>query len=104
LLAGYGLGLVGAGLFVADPALGFPPGTPADANSISWHGLLHILTASLGFAALIGSCGVFSRRFAAERQSVWTRNRMAFPCRLARVVPESAKRQAPTAATRNGGS
>ena len=72
LLAGYGLGLVGAGLFVADPAFGFPPGTPADANSSSWHGLLHILTAALGFAALIGSCGVFSSRFAAERQSVWT--------------------------------
>jgi hypothetical protein len=72
LLAGYGLGLIGAGLFVADPAFGFPPGTPADANSISWHGLLHILTAALGFAALIGSCGVFSRRFAAEHKSGWT--------------------------------
>jgi hypothetical protein len=71
LLAGYGLGLIGAGLFVADPAFGFPPGTPADANSISWHGLLHILTAALGFAALIGCCGVFSRRFSAARQSGW---------------------------------
>jgi hypothetical protein len=71
LLAGYGLGLIGAGLFLADPAFGFPPGTPADANSISWHGLLHILSAALGFAALIGSCGVFSRRFATEHQSIW---------------------------------
>ena len=71
LLAGYGLGLIGAGLFSADPAFGFPPGTPSDANSISWHGLLHILTAALGFAALIGSCGVFSRRFAAGRQTGW---------------------------------
>jgi hypothetical protein len=71
LLAGYGLGLIGAGLFVADPAFGFPPGTPADANSISWHGLLHILSAALGFAALIGCCGVFSRRFSAARQSGW---------------------------------
>jgi hypothetical protein len=72
LLAGYGLGLIGAGLFVADPAFGFPPGTPPDANSISWHGLLHILCAALGFAALIGSCGVFSRRFSAEHQTGWT--------------------------------
>ena len=71
MLAGYGLGLIGAGLFVADPAFGFPPGTPADANSISWHGLLHILSAALGFAALIGCCGVFSRRFSAARQSGW---------------------------------
>lgn len=72
LLAGYGLGLIGAGLFAADPAFGFPPGTPADANSISWHGLLHILTAALGFAALIGSCGVFSRRFASDHQPGWS--------------------------------
>jgi hypothetical protein len=41
------------------------------ANSISWHGLLHILSAALGFAALIGSCGVFSRRFNASRESGW---------------------------------
>ncbi len=27
LVAVYGLGLIGAGIFVADPALGFPPGT-----------------------------------------------------------------------------
>jgi Protein of unknown function (DUF998) len=71
LLAGYGLGLIGAGMFTADPAFGFPPGTPADANSISWHGLLHILTAALGFAALIGSCGVFARRFAAQHERAW---------------------------------
>src|SRR5450755_4712731 len=29
LLAGYGLGLIGAGIFRADAADGFPPGTPA---------------------------------------------------------------------------
>jgi len=29
LLAAYGLGLVGAGIFVADPMNGFPAGTPA---------------------------------------------------------------------------
>jgi hypothetical protein len=72
LLAGYGLGLIGAGLFTADPAFGFPPGTPADANSISWHGQLHILTAALGFAALIGSCGVFTRLSAADHENGWT--------------------------------
>jgi len=71
LLAGYGLGLIGAGLFSADPAFGFPAGTPADANSISWHGVLHILTAALGFAALIGSCSVFGRRFAADHETRW---------------------------------
>jgi hypothetical protein len=27
--------------FLADPADGFPPGTPAGAGRASWHGLLH---------------------------------------------------------------
>jgi hypothetical protein len=49
LVAGYGLRLVGAGLFVADPAAGFPPGAPTDASSISLHGLMHIATAAFGF-------------------------------------------------------
>ena len=71
LIAGYGVGLIGAGLFIADPALGFPPGTPPDATGISWHGLLHIVSAALGFLALIAACGVFSRRFAAQSEVGW---------------------------------
>ncbi|MBV9579613.1 MAG: DUF998 domain-containing protein [Chloroflexi bacterium] len=71
LIAGYGVGLIGAGLFVADPAFGFPPGSPPDSTAISWHGLLHILSAALGFLALIAACGVFSRRFAAQSQAGW---------------------------------
>jgi hypothetical protein len=71
LLGIYGLGLIGAGFFIADPAFGFPPGTPADAHSISWHGLLHIVTAGLGFLALIAACFVFVRRFASRRQRGW---------------------------------
>ena len=51
LVAIYGLGLIGAGIFVADPALGFPPGTPADAHAISGHGLLHFVTGGIGFLA-----------------------------------------------------
>lgn len=71
LLAGYGLGLIGAGVFIADPAFGFPPGTPPDANSISWHGLLHIAAAALGFLCLIAATVVFNRRFAVQRQPRW---------------------------------
>src|SRR5215213_6691517 len=51
LVAIYGLGLIGAGIFVADPALGFPPGTPADAHEISGHGILHFVTGGIGFLA-----------------------------------------------------
>jgi len=72
LLVGvYGLGLVGAGIFTADPALGFPPGTPADAHAVSWHGLMHLVTGGIGFLALIAACMVFARRFAALGQRGW---------------------------------
>lgn len=67
LLGIYGLGLVCAGFFVADPALGFPPGTPANAHAISWHGLLHFICGGIGFLGLIAACFVFVRRFATQR-------------------------------------
>lgn len=71
LLGIYGLGLIGAGFFTADPALGFPPGTPANAHAISWHGLLHFICGGIGFLGLIAACFVFARRFAAQRLRGW---------------------------------
>lgn len=72
LLVGvYGLGLIGAGFFTADPAFGFPPGTPADAHAISWHGLLHFITAGIGFLALIAACMVMARRFVSQSLKGW---------------------------------
>lgn len=72
LLVGvYGVGLIGAGIFTADPAFGFPPGTPAAANAMSWHGLLHFITAGIGFLALIVACIVVARRFASQGQKGW---------------------------------
>ena len=71
LLGIYGLGLTGAGFFTADPALGFPPGTPANAHAVSWHGLLHFVTGGIGFLGLIAACFVFARRFAAQRLRGW---------------------------------
>lgn len=71
LLGVYGLGLIGAGCFIADPAFGFPPGTPADAHSISWHGMLHLLCGGIGFLGLIAACFVLANRFAAAGQRVW---------------------------------
>jgi hypothetical membrane protein len=68
LLGLYGLGLIGAGIFSADPALGFPPGTPADATGISWRGMLHFVAGGIGFLGLIAACFVFARRFAALKQ------------------------------------
>lgn len=72
LLVGlYGLGLIGAGFFIADPAHGFPPGTPADANAVSWHGLLHLICGAIGFLGLIAACFVFARRFSAQGLRGW---------------------------------
>lgn len=77
LLGVYGLGLIGAGFFTADPAFGFPPGTPANAHTISWHGLLHIITAGIGFLALIAACFVLARRFASYGQRRWAVSSLA---------------------------
>jgi uncharacterized membrane protein YozB (DUF420 family) len=71
LIAVYGAALIGAGFFIADPVAGFPPGTPASAVVITWHGLLHLLCAAVGFLALIVACVLFARRFAALGERAW---------------------------------
>jgi len=72
LLGVYGLGLIAAGIFIADPALGFPPGTPpGPPHTISTHGLMHFVSGGVGFLGLIASCFVFARRFAVRKQSAW---------------------------------
>lgn len=71
LLGLYGLGVLGAGLFRADPAFGFPPGTPATMHAISGHGLLHIVCGGLGFLGLIAACLVTARRCAARDHCGW---------------------------------
>jgi hypothetical protein len=71
LVAVYGLGLIGAGLFAADPAFGFPPGTPADEHAVSWHGLLHLVTGAIGFVGFIAACFVIARRFSWRGRRGW---------------------------------
>jgi Protein of unknown function (DUF998) len=72
LLVGvYGLGLLGAGTFAADPAAGFPPGTPEVVTTISTNGLLHFVCGGLGFLSLIAGCFVFARRFAKAGERNW---------------------------------
>lgn len=66
-----GAGLFSAAFFRADPGLGFPPGTPANANMLSWHGMGHLIVGTLAFLALIAACFVFARRFAAGHQRGW---------------------------------
>ena len=68
----YAAGLVGAGFFVADPADGFPVGTPPGrAVSPSWHGTLHIVSGGLGFLGLITACLMLAWQFRGQRQPGW---------------------------------
>jgi hypothetical membrane protein len=71
LLGGYGVGLVIAGVFRADPSDGFPPGTPPGMGEVSWHGLTHLAVATLGFACLVAACFVLGTWFARAGQPSW---------------------------------
>ena len=71
LIGVYGLSLVAAGVFRADPALGFPAGTPADAHTVSWHGTLHLVSGSVGFLGLIAACLIVGRAAAARGARGW---------------------------------
>src|SRR6266851_3684322 len=62
---------VAAGVFRADPALGFPAGTPADAHTVSWHGTLHLVSGSVGFLCLIAACLIVGRAAAARGARGW---------------------------------
>ena len=68
----YAAGLVGAGFFIADPADGFPAGTPPGPTvTPSWHGTLHIVFGGIGFLGLITACLVLAWQFRGLRQLNW---------------------------------
>ncbi len=72
LVATYGVGLICAGIFTADPGFGFPAGAPAGMpEQFSWHGVLHSVFAMVAFVSLSAACLVFARRFAALRHWTW---------------------------------
>ena len=66
-----GVGLIVAGLFTTDAGAGFPPGAPAGAPAMSWHGVLHEVGFLLSFVGAIGACLVFARRYAALGRRGW---------------------------------
>jgi hypothetical protein len=62
-----GLGFVVAGVFVTDPAVGYPPGTPdGPALVTTLHGQIHYYNAIPTFGCLILSCLAFARYFGAR--------------------------------------
>lgn len=74
----YGLGLVAAGIFRPDPALGFPPGTPAGRPaSVTLAGTLHFVSGAVGFLGLILACFVVARTFSRQGRAWWSRYSVA---------------------------
>jgi Protein of unknown function (DUF998) len=77
LFALYGVGLVLGGAFTADPALGFPVGTPEGyPTEWTYHGMVHAFAAPLAFLALVAVTFVVARRLAWEGHraaAVWSR-------------------------------
>ncbi|MEU8384897.1 DUF998 domain-containing protein [Streptosporangium sp. NPDC048865] len=71
LVGAYGVSLVGAGIFRADPGMGFPAGTPEGPGPVSWHGMLHFACGAVGFLCVIVACLVVGGRFAAEGRTGW---------------------------------
>jgi Protein of unknown function (DUF998) len=72
LLGVYGVGLVVAGVFVADASMGFPPGAPEGTpDTLSWHAILHGVGTALAFPSLVVACFVVVRRFVALKQRWW---------------------------------
>ncbi len=74
LIGLFGVSLIGGGVFMSDPALGFPPGTPEGPPAVlSVHGILHGIAFAIGMSSLIAAFFVFARRFAAAHDRGWFR-------------------------------
>jgi hypothetical membrane protein len=67
LLGLVGLGLIGAGIFVTDPGLGYPH--EASTITVTVHGTIHSLISLFVFISLPAACFVLARRDAADPTS-----------------------------------
>lgn len=64
LLIVFSVGLLVAGVFSTDPAMGYPPGTPERGVPQTLHGTIHGFTALVVFISLAAACFVMARWFA----------------------------------------
>lgn len=72
LLAGFGIGMIIAGVFTADPSIGFPIGAPEGMpDTVTVHGILHGVGAVIAFTALPIANFVYARRAFADGQRRW---------------------------------
>jgi hypothetical membrane protein len=72
LIVFVGLGLMLCGIFVTDPAQGYPPGAPAGLpTSVSWHAGLHYLGALIVFVGLPAAMWIAARRAPSANARTW---------------------------------
>lgn len=66
LIAVFALALIVAGIFVTDPALGYPPGSSGSAAPRTVHGGIHGLAGLVAFTSLAAAAFVMAHRFAGD--------------------------------------
>ncbi|MCG5441480.1 DUF998 domain-containing protein [Micromonospora sp. NIE79] len=72
LVGVYGVAMVGGGIFVPDPALGWPPGAPAGMpEQASTGSVLHTVCGAAAFLSLIAAGLLLARRFAGQGDRGW---------------------------------
>jgi len=67
----FGVGMLGAGLLIADPANGFPVGTSSGPGEFTWHGIGHLASGGIGFLAFVAAAITVGVRFLRRRQRGW---------------------------------
>jgi len=71
LIALMGIGLIMGGVFLADPALGFPAGAPEGvSSSMSWHAAVHGFAPIIGFYAQLSVLIIMARRFYRNNEKI----------------------------------
>jgi hypothetical protein len=63
LLIIFSLDLIVGGIFVTDPALGYPPNSSLGLQGQTLHGAIHGVAGLLAFAVLAATCFVYAQRF-----------------------------------------
>ncbi|MET9241686.1 DUF998 domain-containing protein [Nonomuraea sp. NPDC003709] len=71
LVGVFGASMIGAAIFPADPAMGFPAGTPEGPGVITLSGTLHLAAGGVGFLCMIAACYVIASRQSREGRTGW---------------------------------
>ncbi|RVX43179.1 uncharacterized protein DUF998 [Nonomuraea polychroma] len=71
LVGAFSASMIGAATFPADPAMGFPPGTPEGPGTVTLSGTLHLAVGGVGFLCMIAACFVIASRQARAGRTGW---------------------------------